>query len=114
MEFSLDIIKRNDFYQTVLKRPMQITQIEAIKSQIAFQGNQMASEASESFRWAGAGTHEIRFMHFLGFFGLRYGNLSHLMRRGDPQRLLKVKARGILQPSFGKSLGKQVCRRENI
>lgn len=43
----MDIIKPNDFYQTVLKRPMQITQIEAIKSQIAFQGNQMASAADE-------------------------------------------------------------------
>lgn len=41
MEFSLDIIKLNDFYQTVLKRPMQITQIEAIKWQIAFQRKQM-------------------------------------------------------------------------
>lgn len=34
---------------------MQITQIEAIKAQIAFQGNQMASEGYESFAWAGEG-----------------------------------------------------------
>lgn len=64
MEFSLDIIKLNDFYQTVLKRPMQITQIEAIKSQIAFQGNQMASEAYESFYYAGEEGTRNSIMHF--------------------------------------------------
>lgn len=91
MEFSLDIIKRNDFYQTVLKRPMQITQIEAIKSQIAFQGNQMATAA---------------------FYCVVYGGDKILLRSLEPPRprrrhrgalegeerslgsLLKVKAEG--------------------
>lgn len=49
MEFSLDIIKLNDFYQTVLKRPMQITQIEAVKVANSFpRGKQTALEVQES------------------------------------------------------------------
>lgn len=43
---------------------MQITQIEAIKSQIAFQGNQMASEAYESFYYAGEEGTRNSIMHF--------------------------------------------------
>lgn len=95
----MDIIKLNDFYQTVLKRPMQITQIEAIKSQIAFQGNQMASEASNGFTMLGKGAPEIGLSTFR-LFRPKILKPVPLDAERRPARLLKVKSRGILQPCF--------------
>lgn len=94
VEFSLDIIKRNDFYQTVLKRPMQITQIEAIKAQIAFQGNQMASEGYESFAWAGEGARRTGLCTFR-LFRPKIWKLGPTWRGAKSRKALESSGEGI-------------------